>query len=102
MKSHFRGLLICLLMLWPAGASAAQSHLPQFHLDRERQRAEERRQAIQELQRQNQRALDQQQRQYEEQRIQQQRDEINRIGEESRRSPAGRFLDQQLFDMLRR
>ncbi len=97
MKSHFRGLLICLLMLWPAGASAAQ-----FQDYQERQRAEKLHQAIQELQQQNQRALDQQQRQLEEQRIQQQRDEINRIGEESRRSPAGRYLDQQLFDMLRR
>lgn len=62
--------------------------------------SEKQRLIIEELQRQHRQVLEQQQRQFEDQQHQRRIDEINRIGEESRRSPYHRFLDQQIIEML--
>ncbi len=90
-----RGIIFGLLMVWAPVVWGAQFQ----DQDYQRQRAEEQRQAIQEIQRQQQRAVDQQQRQFEEQRLQQQQNEINRIGEESRRNDP---LNEVFREMLRR
>lgn len=90
MRTTFRGLLglaamVAVLML--SGPALGFQH--------------ERRELVEELQRQNRAILEQQQRQFEEQQIQRQHERtMDRIGEESRRSPYQRYLDQQIIEML--